>query len=192
MVNHVAVGAAQFIALSNVAEAGGRVGWLNAERDDVALLRHVVRRRQRRAKGLSVADVVIRCQDGDGGLRVALLDDGHTESGCRAALLAVRLNDEILQRYFRRFGAHHVHVLRASDHIDALWCEQRREPLHADLEHRAVFDQGKQLFGLVVTAQRPEPRAAAPRHNHRIVVFHVRLFNEPVYTACVRRCAPAL
>lgn len=138
----------------------------------MALLCDLRRRRQHPAEAGCVGDEMVSGEHRHNcfGVLPAQMDGAQPDAGGGAP--ALRLDDKVLRRQFRRLRCQRLHVLGARDDENLFRPEKRRQPDHRVLEHRALPDQSKRLLGAITTAERPQSCPYPPGHNQCVERHH--------------------
>ena len=98
-------------------------------------------------------------------------DERGSEGDGSAGVPANGLGHDIVLRQFGQLLAHRRRLGLVGDDENVFERHQRQHAVHRLLQERAFAQQGEQLLGRFLAAQRPEPLAASARHDNDKVIL---------------------
>ena len=104
-------------------------------------------------------------QHGHDGVGGALPGDGRAQRDRRAGVTPNRFGHDVFGGKFRQLFAHRRRLGRVGDDEDVLQRRDRQHAIHRLLQKGTSAQQGDQLLGHFLAADRPEPFSASSRHD---------------------------
>ena len=169
-----ALGRRQRFAHLNVAVAGRRLGRFDSDGHNrlpaAGEIKTIV---QHLSKFLLLGDHVVGRQHGHDRGCGTRSRNGRSQRDGGAGVAADRLADDVLLWQFRKLFGHLRRLNLVGDHQNISQRHQWQHAVHGLLQKRLPSQQGDQLLGCLLPADRPEPLAAPAGHDDDVTVTHV-------------------